>query len=305
MSRHRMDYVYDGKCRRIKSIEQGICLGKYSPRGVRLELLPERNGRSAMPKLDSIGITWHYTLGLRGRALLKLLCSSIERHMNLKLTAVGPHGRDVELSPRLIEHKLKEPDGELRLKGRRGPRTFLNAYVEFDAKRYDITGFNRSMADVVFQQRPRKAGDATAGYAAIRNIFTDLCESDYLTHASADSKCIYGHGRHEELRIAWLQMHSNNDKNHPVARLTYFSNAYLKARGQDEDLLTKAGLTVFRRLSHGVLTQTDETPLLDPDAYIDRLITIAKALRNPDYKPSRTFGPAGSDAVVLVTKRTQ
>lgn len=262
-----------------------------------------------MAKPDPIGIVWHYTLELRGRALLKVLCSSIERHTVLKLSAVGPHARDVELTRKLIEHKLKEPDGELRLKGRDGQKTLAKAYVEFDAKRYNIPGFNRSMATTEFQHQPHRAGDATVSYVAIRNIFTDLCESDYLTHASADSKCIYGHSRYEELRTAWLQMHSNNGKNHPVSWLTYFSNAYLKARGQGEDLLTKAGLTVFRRFSHGVLTQTDETPLPDPDAYIDRLITIAKALRNPDYKPPpkplRTFGPEGPGKVEMVKKRAR
>lgn len=258
-----------------------------------------------MAKPDPIGIVWHYTLELRGAALLKLLCSSIRRQTDLKLSGVGPHASDVELTPRLIETRLKELEGGIRLRGRQGKSTLLKASVDFDAKPYNIPGLNWSSADAEFKQQPHRAGDATVSYVAIRNIFTDLCESDYLTHASADSKCIYGHSRYEELRTAWLQMHSNNGKNHPVSWLTYFSNAYLKARGQGEDLLTKAGLSVFRRFSHGVLTQTDETPLPDPDAYIDRLITIAKALRNPDYKPPRTFGSDGPGTYGLVRRNAR
>lgn len=260
-----------------------------------------------MARPDPIGIVWHYTLELRGRALLELLCSSIERHTDLKLTGVGPHRRDVDLTPKLIESRLRNLDGGLRLRGRQKGTTLLTASVDFDAKPYNIPSLNWSSADVEFQHQPRKPGDAVVSYDAIRNVFADLCEPRELKWADADLYCIYGHKRYGDLQDAWKAMKVSPDITQGVGWLSYFSNAYLEARGQDEDLLTKAGLTIFKRLSHGVLTQTDEIPLLDPDAYIDRLITIAKALRNPDYKPPppppRTFDPAKSGTHVLVKKR--
>lgn len=262
-----------------------------------------------MAKPDPIGIVWHYTLELRGRALLRLLCSSIGRQTDLKLSGVGPHASDVELTPRLIETRLKELEGGIRLRGRQGKSTLLKASVDFDARPYNIPGLNWSSADAEFQHQPRKSGARVIGYAAIRNVFADLCEPQELKWASAKDHCIYGHRRYEELQAAWGAMKVSPDITQGVCWLSYFSNAYLKARGQGEDLLTKAGLTVFRRFSHGVLTQTDETPLLDPDAYIDRLITIANALRNPDYKPPpkplRTFGPEGPGKVEMVKKRAR
>jgi len=255
-----------------------------------------------------IRVGWNYELDLRGPTLLLLLSSSIERRVGVRLTAIGPRGRDVDLTSKLIEQRFAGPLGGIKLKGRSGAKTLVKASVDCNSEAYDIPGLNWSAANADFRSEMPKANDLRVNCDLIKGVFADLCEPQAIKSARAQYQALFGHARYEELQDAWKGMYLAEDFGHGVGWLTYYSNTYLDARGQGEALLTKAGLTIFKRLRHGVLTQTDEAPLADTDAYIDRLITIARALRVPNRRPDpppKPQPPVGPGYYVAVKKRAK